>query len=355
MGSFGNDRAFTGGLLMTTWIDFKELRAKLDFEQVLRHYHVEVKRKGDQHHGYCPLPNHQGVKNSPSFSANLKRGIFQCFGCGAKGNLLEFAVLMERNDPKDGVALRRVGLELQNRFCLELGDAPKQSHTVGARKLKQDTSLKDVAIVNAPLDFELKGLDMEHPYLLGRGFTPETIRHFGLGVCSRGLLKGRVAIPLHDHQGRSVGYAGRVVDDALVSEDNPRYKFPGKRERDGKLFEFRKTRFLYNGFRVKAPVDDLIVVEGFTSVWWLRQNGLPNVVATMGADCSERQAELLVSLVTAAGRVWIVPDGDEAGERHAELLLRLISPHRFVRWLKLDEGKQPTDYTGDHYRIWFGK
>ena len=41
---------------MKTWIDFKALRAKLDFEQVLRHYGVEVKRKGNQHQGFCPLP-----------------------------------------------------------------------------------------------------------------------------------------------------------------------------------------------------------------------------------------------------------------------------------------------------------
>jgi len=41
---------------MTAWIDFKALRARLDFEHVLRHYGLEVKRKGDQHHGYCPLP-----------------------------------------------------------------------------------------------------------------------------------------------------------------------------------------------------------------------------------------------------------------------------------------------------------
>ena len=94
-----------------------------------------------------------------------------------------------------------------------------------------------------------------------------------------------------------------------ITEDNPRYRLPGKRERDGKLFEFRKTLFLYNGFRFKAPVDDLCVVEGFTSVWWLNQNGLPDVVGLMGADCSERQAELIVSVVKPAGRVWLMPDG----------------------------------------------
>ena len=100
----------------------------------------------------------------------------------------------------------------------------------------------------------------------------------------------------------------RLSNDGLTvfapfTEDNPRYRFPGKRERDGTVYEFRKTLFLYNGFRLKTPVDDLIVVEGFTGVWWLVQNGLPDAVATMGADCSEKQAELIVFLVKTNGRV----------------------------------------------------
>src|SRR6202167_3003064 len=120
------------------WIDFKALRAKLDFAVILQHYNVEVKRKGGgtQHHGYCPLPNHNGKKNSPSFSANLERGIFQCFGCGAKGNVLEFAALMSRVDPKDGTALRKVALELQARFCPELGESQKGAKPAAARKLE---------------------------------------------------------------------------------------------------------------------------------------------------------------------------------------------------------------------------
>jgi len=140
------------------------------------------------------------------------------------------------------------------------------------------------------------------------------------------------------------------VDDTTINEDNPRYRFPGERKRDGKTFEFRKTLFLYNGFRIKAPVDDLAVVEGFTSVWWLDQNGLCEVVCTMGADCSERQAELIAALVKPAGRVWIAPDGDAAGERHAQTLLRLISPHRLVRWVKMPDSKQPTDLSKEQLK-----
>jgi DNA primase len=337
---------------MTTWIDFKELRARLDFEKVLKHYGVEVKRKGNQHHGYCPLPNHNGKKNSPSFSASLEKGIFQCFGCGAKGNALEFAAMMEKADPKDGTALREVALELQKRFCPEIENAPKpkaaQSTPPKAEAIKERPT-----VVNAPLDFELKGLDAKHPYLLNRRFTQETIDRFGLGFCSRGMLKDRVAIPLHDHDGKLVGYAGRVADDKAIAEDNPRYRFPGERERDGKVFEFRKTLFLYNGFRFKTPLDDLIVVEGFASVWWLFQNGLPHTVATMGADCSERQAELIVSLVKPTGRVWMMPDGNEAGERCALAIFRQVSPQRFVRWGKLTDDKQPTDLSAAQLKTSF--
>ena len=100
-------------------------------------------------------------------------------------------------------------------------------------------------------------------------------------------------------------------------------------------------------------MDDLIIVEGFTGVWWLYQNGLSNVVATMGADCSEKQAELIVSLVKPNGMVWIMPDGDPAGLRHAQTLLTLISPHRAMRWLKMADGKQPTDLSGEELKTRF--
>jgi len=271
----------------------------------------------------------------------------------AKGNVLEFAAMMEKADPKDGAALHQVAVELQKRFCPEIECAPQQPAKSPAKSEKAEPKSDVPVLVNVPLDFELKGLNPEHPYLPGRGFTPETIEHFGLGFCSRGMLKDRIAIPLHDHEGKLVGYAGRVVDDSLITEENPRYRFPGERKRDGKIFEFRKTLFLYNGFRFKAPVDDVIVVESFTSVWWLHQNGLPNVVATMGADCSHRQAELIISLIKPDGRAWALTDGDPAGERHAHSILRQVSPHGFIRWVKLGEGKQPTDLSGEQLKMRF--
>jgi len=333
---------------MSTWVNYKDLRSRLSFELLLRHYGVEIKRKGNQHHGFCPLPGHNGNRNSPSFSANLEKGIFQCFGCGAKGNLLEFAVLMERADPKDGAAFRRVALNLQQRFCSQgtVAAAQPQKHPEKPTQ-SAEAARGALRLINPPLDFELQGLDPDHPYLKQRGFGDETIAYFKLGFCSRGVFRDRVVIPLHDQKARLIGYAGRVVDDSTVSEENPRYRFPSKREHEGKVFEFRKTHFLYNGYRIQEPLDRIIVVEGFCSVWWLHQVGLPGTVALMGNDCAERQAEIVVSLVKPSGVVWIMPDGDEPGERCAQSLLLQLSPHRLVRWAKLSEGKQPTDLTSD--------
>lgn len=340
---------------MPSWIDYKELRAKLDFEQVLTHFGVPVKRKGEQHLGFCPLPAHEGKRNSPSFSANLDRGIFHCFGCHGRGNVLDFAVLMNGESPEDGRALKKAALALRAHFFPEYATrGPAKEATPPERETVSSSQQMELeTVVNPPLDFELKDLDGSHPYLAGRGFQSSTTQHFGVGYCGRGLLAERIAIPLHDRAGHLIGYAGRVVDDTAINAENPRYRFPSKRERDGKMIEFKKTQFLYNGHRVKKPRDDLGVVEGFASVWWLHQNGLPCVVATMGAECSDEQAGLIVSLVKPRGRIWIVPDGDKAGERFALSLLTKLAPHRFIHWLKLNLGEQPTDLTPEFLKRTF--
>src|SRR5262249_54202659 len=155
---------------------------------------------------------------------------------------------------------------------------------------------------------ELQTLDPEHPYLKERGFTEETIRHFGLGYCNRGMLKGRLAIPLHNEKGQLLGYAGRLTNDRYIREDNPKYKFPGTRERDGAMLEFHKSLVVYNVHRLDRKVSDLIVVEGFPSVWWLHQHGLKSTVAVMGSDCSEEQSILMVERTALHGRIWILTD-----------------------------------------------
>lgn len=281
---------------MTSWIDFKELRSKLRFEDVLRHYKVELKGDGPQRVGRCPLPKHVHDRRPATFSANLDKGIFQCFACKSKGNLLDFAAYMEGEDPNDGRGLKKAALRLRSALCNDEDEG--RSNAVAEMAGNQ---LEMAAVVNAPLDFELKGLDPEHAYFRNAGFSPGTVAHFGLGYCSRGTFAGRIAIPLRDAAGRLVGYAGRLADDtdAQVTAKNPKYLMPKSRTRDGKELGFRESLFLYNGYRMNPPCESVVVVQGFPAVWWLYQNGFPNVVATMGAECSLEQ--------TAAMRVMLCP------------------------------------------------
>jgi DNA primase len=356
------------------WIDFRLLKERLSFEEVLQHYKIDLKRKngsnGSQLHGFCPLPGHTGQKKSPSFSVNMERKCFQCFGCHAKGNHLDLAVLMEGKFPARRSQVREVAIMLAETFGIDCGKPsdnngggeerkqPPPPRSTPARPPSKSTSkpeahenagqgaTRPATIVNAPLDFELKGLDPDHPYLKERGFSTETIMHFGLGFCNRGLMAGRVVIPLRDQHSKLIGYAGRFTRDDQVCEKVPKYLFPSNRERKGEVLEFRKNLFLYNGHAIKSPVRDLVVVEGFPSVWHLHGAGFENAVALMGNSCSDEQALLICKLVSPSGRVWLMPDAGEGGERCAESVLIQIAPHRFIRWVKLDEG-QPTDRTPD--------
>src|SRR5256885_1006465 len=101
---------------MAEWIDFRELRSKLRFADVLEHYKVHLNVKGDKASGFCPLPTHQGQRKSPSFSVSLERGIFQCFGCQAKGNVLDFACQMEGFNPANPKEQRQAALKIRDVF-----------------------------------------------------------------------------------------------------------------------------------------------------------------------------------------------------------------------------------------------
>src|SRR5439155_24655095 len=111
------------------------------------------------------------------------------------------------------------------------------------------------------------------------------------------------------------------------------------------LSELPESAFLSDGFRMAPEADDVIVVEGFPAVCWPWEPGHEHTVGLMGSSCSDEQARLIVGSVAPNGRVLLLPDGDAAGARCAVSLFLKVAPHRFTCWVKLDHGKQPTDYT----------
>lgn len=300
------------------WINFKELRARLRFEDILRHYKVEIQKDGEQHKGPCPLPGHTKSRNAPTFSANLERGIFRCFTCGAQGNLLEFAAHMEGVDPKDGQALRTVAVKLQEKFVPE--GASRKTRPAAAESASP-------VLVNAPIDFALKGLDPTHPFFAEHGISEETAVHFGAGFCARGSLAGRIAIPLHDAEGHLVGYAGRAID----ADETPQTVFPSRREREGKVLDFDPSALLYNAHRLPEQLDALTVFDDMLAVWGSHQSGRAPAVAILGGRASSKQMMLISSVLASTGTLQIVT-GDE---RLVKEFLPLSARYFATRWLPI--------------------
>ena len=65
--------------------DVARVRESSDIIQVIT-AHTQLKKVGANWSGLCPF---HGEK-SPSFSVNPEKGVFYCFGCQAKGDVISF-------------------------------------------------------------------------------------------------------------------------------------------------------------------------------------------------------------------------------------------------------------------------
>ncbi len=305
--------------MASNWVDFKTVKQAAPIAAVLQQYGITgLRRHGQELRGCCPI--HKGDSND-SFHVSVEKNAFQCFVCGAKGNVLDFVAAMER------CSIRDAGLKLQDWFGLAAGGAPKQTTSTNRQLAREKERGEREPASNKPLTFELTGIDYAHSYLASRGITAETAAHFGVGFFpGKGSMAGRVVIPIHDENGELVAYAGRSIDGS-----EPRYKLPAG---------FQKSAVLYNLHRAMATGErGLIVVEGFFDCMKVHQAGYPFVVALMGCSMSERQEELLVE--RGSKGIILMLDGDEAGQRGAaEIAARLVR-RVFTRVVDLPAGKQP--------------
>lgn len=326
---------------MGEWIDFTDLKAKVSLEDVIvRYYGLEtLARKGSKLIGPCPV---HGGDSPRAFNADLEKGVWFCYTkCRGGGNQLD---LVAR---KEGVSIREAALRLKAHFLGEgNGAAPRPASRPpngspserggGASRAPRRDASDDAG--NPPLDVRLQ-LDGTHPHLVReRELRPETVAHFGVGYCARGILRGMIAVPIHDEEGALVAYAGRRLQAQAIREEG-KYKLPKN---------FKKQLVLYNFHRAVpfAAEHGLILVEGFFSVMKLYEAGLQNVVASMGTDLSEAQAELLGQ----AREVVLLFDGDEAGRAGALAARTLLEGRVPTRLVTLPENLEPEGLSAHELR-----
>lgn len=311
----------------TTRVDFKHVRAHASFEAVAAHYSVSLLGKGEQRSALCTF--HE--EDTPSLKINLAKKIFHCFGCKKSGNILEFVTYMEGGDPARDSDLRSAAVLLAE-IC-NIDPLPQRAIRASATKQEKPSprartertsrvshfSAKPEAEPvreNKPLSFELK-LDTTHSYLKERGLTSPVIESFGLGFADRGLMKGRLAIPIHNEDGALIAYAGRWAQ-ATVPQDVSKYLLPPR---------FAKGLVLFNLNRIPSGTSHVVMVESFFSVFRLHERGIP-AVSPMGHDVSPEQCALLKR--RGVRMVTVLFDGDTAGADGTARTVSLLAGHLFV-------------------------
>jgi DNA primase len=323
---------------MREWINFAELRAKISLEDVIvRLYGITtLKKDGDKLVGPCPV---HGGDSPRAFHADLTKNVWHCFSkCQKGGNQLDFVAA------KDNISIRDAALKLQA-FFLKTAPAskeaaptpPKETAPAGGA-LPDGKKQPEEPEGNEPLNVKLD-LKPDHPHLVEeRKLKLETLKHFGIGYCSRGIMRGTIAIPIHDEEGELIAYAGRRLKPSDIREFG-KYKFPKG---------FKKELVVYNLNRAKEHQGErgLILVEGFFSVVKLYEAGFPNVVAAMGCELSDAQARLLAD----AKEVIVLFDGNEAGYAGAKTASEKLKDKTTVRLVKLPSGLEPEDLSAKALR-----
>lgn len=332
-------------------IDFQELKEQATFEPVLEHYRLQATIRGDRARLLCPFHNDR----EPSFEVNLAKKIWQCFGCRAKGNVLDFVQRMESGSSR--VTLPQAAKVLVEICGLELGKSPRkpaerpghpsastpppraQEGPGGLPGARKEAPLAE----NQPLTLTLK-LDQRHPYLAERGLSDDTIQHFGLGHCSRGMMAGRVCIPIHNEKGELVAYAGRWPGEGGWPKESGKYILPPQSK-------FAKELVLFNLHRVKSS-NHLVIVEGFFDAMWLAQESVP-AVALMGTHLSDAQLDLLLEWGSRFETPLLVlmMDGNAPGRQAAATILPRLARHFYVRDIVLPDGIEPDGIDPKRYGL----
>ena len=319
---------------------------------------VALRRRGNNYTGLCPFHN----EKTPSFNVNPARNIYKCFGCGVGGDPVKFLMELEQLSFPDAIkwiagkynikleekeVSQEVRQELQERESLIITNdfarsyfADQLYHTeegksIGLGYFKQRGFRKDT-IETFGLGYASTQRDGLYKAAIAAGYKEEQLEKLGLVRNRRDFFFDRVMFTIHNVAGKPIAFAGRILKQNVKA---PKYVNSPETE------VYHKSDVLYGMYQARQTVrklDLVYLVEGYTDVISLYQNGIKNVVATSGTSLTSGQAQLVKRFTE---NVTLLYDGDKAGIRAA---LRgvdvLLTNDLNVRVVVLPDGHDPDSF-----------
>ncbi|MEY8019557.1 DNA primase [Muriicola sp. SD30] len=330
---------------------------------------VSLKKSGSNFKGLSPFTD----ERTPSFMVSPVKQIWKDFSSGKGGNVVAF--LMEHEHFTYPEAIKYLAKKYQIEIE-ETEQSDEQKEQANEREsLYLVSEFAQEYYQNILWDTE-PGKAVGLSYFKERGFTEETIRHFGLGygldewdaftshalekgyqldyLEKTGLtivkddprnpgikrkfdrFKGRVLFPIHSLSGRVLGFGGRIL-----GNDKKAAKYLNSPESE----IYHKSKVLYGIYYAKQAIakeDNCYLVEGYTDVIQMYQRGIHNVVASSGTALTPDQIRIINRLTR---NITVLFDGDAAGVRASLRGVDLILEQGMnVRICTFPEGEDPDSF-----------
>ncbi len=249
-----------------SFIDFQQLKGRVDIQAACSLIDLKLKSSGAQLRGPCPACQSGGDR---SLVVTPAKGAAYCFAAKKGGDVIWLASHIRGTNQKDAAQF------LDEAFggAVKTAEAHAGSgNTYSSANTSTEREMK-------PLSY----LQADHEKLIGLGVLSDTAKHFECGHAPKGILRGRLAIPVHDNNGRLIAYCGR-------SYDSKELTFPTG---------FKPEEHIFNAHR--AMEGELYLTRDPLEVLLAYENGVENVVSFLTDTITAAQLQMLAALMEDAG------------------------------------------------------
>ena len=261
----------------------------MNAEEVLSERSVQFSSQGADLVVKCLNPEHED--GSPSMRIDKITGAFHCFSCGFKGSIFKHFGLV--NDLKD----------------------------VRIQSIKKKISKLLAADISMPIG----SVPFTEPF---RDISVETLNRFE--AFTHRDFEHRIVFPIRDILGEIIKFIGRHMH----SNVNPKYILTPPKV-SPPLFPSKP----------KMLQGSIILVEGIFDMLNLQDKGLSNAVCAFGTQTLLKSWEEKLDPFKLLGlnKVYILFDGDAAGQVAAKKLDKEINKEYLTEIINLPEGVDPGD------------
>lgn len=340
----------------TKALSFDEIRDRVDIVDVISAY-VSLQPAGKNFKGLCPFHS----EKTPSFFVSKERQIFNCFGCGEKGNVFHFVQKIKNVTFLD--AVKNIADEYH--LPVQITSKASTNPTNERLYLANERAMNYYHLALTNMQSGQPGME----YLTRRNVTLDLIQTFQIGYASDsstqlydilkdkfsdidllelGLIKkhadgsfydsfrNRVMFPILNEAGRCVGFSGRTIIDHPTEAkyvNTPLTKLFIK----GELLYF-----LSQAIPAIKRSQRVFLFEGYLDVMAAYRVGLNESIASMGTSLTPEQAKLIAK---HTNQVVLCYDGDKAGFEAMNKAFKILEDQKLqVSLVLLPEGLDPDEY-----------